>query len=166
LTPPKNLRNEGNKIIWDNAFAGDSPLKTYEIIVNGVKVGEVQHKPQILKSKPFTFDISLNPDDKVEIAAVDEIGNRAIELLVNISSSIASNDKNRVQLYPNPCQSELTVNNIELAYSIVSIYSAAGVKLIEKAANGTQAKFDVSKFPKGIYFVKFINGSSEKFVKL
>jgi aryl-alcohol dehydrogenase-like predicted oxidoreductase len=166
LTPPKNLRKEGNKIIWDNAFAGDSPLKTYEILVNGEKVGEVPHLPQILKSKPFTYDISLNPDDKVEITAVDQMGNRAVALLVNISSSIASSDKNRIQIYPNPCHTELTVSNIESPYSMVSIYSASGIKLIEKAANGTQAKFDVSKLPKGIYFVKFISGSSERFVKL
>lgn len=166
LTPPKNLRKEGNRILWDNAFAGDSPLKSYEILVNGVKVGEVQHQPQILKSKPFTYDISLNPDDKVEIAAVDQIGKRAVALLVTISSSTTSNDKNKVQLYPNPCLTELTVSNIESDYSNVSIYSVAGVKLLEKAANGTQAKFDVSELPKGNYFVKFINGSSEKFVKL
>jgi aryl-alcohol dehydrogenase-like predicted oxidoreductase len=31
LTPPRNLRKEGNRIFWDNAFAGDSPLKAYEI---------------------------------------------------------------------------------------------------------------------------------------
>jgi hypothetical protein len=166
LTPPINLRKEGDRLFWDNAFAGDSPLKSYEILVNGVKVGEVQHQPQILKSKPFTYDILLNPDDKVEIAAVDQTGNRAVELLVTISSSKASGDKNKVQLYPNPCQTELTVSNIESAYSNVSVYSAAGVKLIEKAANGTQAKFDVSQLPKGNYFVKLINGSSEKFIKL
>jgi aryl-alcohol dehydrogenase-like predicted oxidoreductase len=166
LTSPKNLRKEGNRIIWDNAFAGDSPVKAYEILVNGEKVGEVPHQPQILKSKPFTYDISLNADDKVEIAAVDQMGNRAVALLVNISSSIASSHKNKVQLYPNPCHTELTVSNIESAYSLVSIYSASGIKLIEKAANGTQAKFNVSKLPKGNYFVKFINGNSERFVKL
>jgi aryl-alcohol dehydrogenase-like predicted oxidoreductase len=166
LTPPLNLRKEDDRLFWDNAFAGDSPLKSYEILVNGVKVGEVQHQPQILKSKPFTYDISLNSDDKVEIAAVDQSGNRAVELLVTISSSIASSDNNRVQLYPNPCQTELTVSNIGSAYSKVSIYSAAGVKLIEKAATGTQAKFDVSNLPKGTYFVRVANGISEKFIKL
>ncbi len=166
LTPPRNLRKEGIRIFWDNAFAGDSPIKSYEVLVNGVKVGEVQHLPQILKSKPFTYDILLSPDDKVEVAAVDEIGNRAVKLLVNISSSADSIEKNKVQLYPNPCQTELTVSNIESAYSNVSIYSAAGVKLIEQTANGTQTKFDVSKLPKGNYFVKLSDGSSEKFVKL
>lgn len=165
LTPPQNLRKEGDRLYWDNAFAGDSPLKSYEILVNGVKVGEVKHQPQILKSKPFTYDISLNSNDKVEIAAVDLSGNRAVELLVTILSSKDSGRNNKVQLYPNPCLTELTVSGIESVNSNVSIYSAAGVRLIEKAANGTHAKFDVSHLPKGSYFVKFVNGISEKFIK-
>jgi hypothetical protein len=166
LTPPQNLRKEGDRLYWDNAFAGDSPLKSYEILVNGVKIGEVQHRPQILKSKPFAYDISLNSNDKVEIAAVDQSGKRAVELLVTILSSKDSGKNNKVQLYPNPCMTELTVSNIESANSNVSIHSVAGVKLIEKAANDTQAKFDVSNLPKGAYYVRFSNGISEKFIKL
>ncbi len=166
LTPPRNLRKVGDRIFWDNAFAGDSPVKTYEILVNEIKVGEVPHQPQILKSKPFTYDIFLNPDDKVKIAAVDQVGNRAAEMLVNISSSSDSIDKFKVQLYPNPCSTELSVSNIQPTYSRVSIYSDSGVKVIEKTADGSQVKFDVSHLPKGNYFVKFINGSTEKFIKL
>lgn len=166
LTPPRNLRKVGDRIFWDNAFAGDSPVKTYEILVNEIKVGEVPHQPQILKSKPFTYDIFLNPDDKVKIAAVDQVGNRAAEMLVNISSSSDSIDKFKVQLYPNPCSTELSVSNIQPTYSRVSIYTDSGVKVIEKTADGSQVKFDVSHLPKGNYFVKFINGSTEKFIKL
>ena len=166
LTPPRNLRKVGDRIFWDNAFAGDSPVKTYEILVNEIKVGEVPHQPQILKSKPFTYDIFLNPDDKVKIAALDQVGNRAAEMLVNISSSSDSIDKFKVQLYPNPCLTELSVSNIQPTYSRVSIYTDSGVKVIEKTADGSQVKFDVSHLPKGNYFVKFINGSTEKFIKL
>ena len=166
LTPPRNLRKVGDRIFWDNAFAGDSPVKTYEILVNEIKVGEVPHQPQILKSKPFTYDIFLNPDDKVKIAALDQVGNRAAEMLVNISSSSDSIDKFKVQLYPNPCSTELSVSNIQPTYSRVSIYTDSGVKVIEKTADGSQVKFDVSHLPKGNYFVKFINGSTEKFIKM
>ena len=166
LTPPRNLRKVGDRIFWDNAFAGDSPVKTYEILVNEIKVGEVPHQPQILKSKPFTYDIFLNPDDKVKIAALDQVGNRAAEMLVNISSSSDSIDKFKVQLYPNPCLTELSVSNIQPTYSRVSIYTDSGVKVIEKKADGSQVKFDVSHLPKGNYFVKFINGSTEKFIKM
>jgi hypothetical protein len=77
LTAPGNLRKEENKVIWDTAFAGDVSISTYEILVNGKKVGEVEHKPQTLKSKPFIFDVSIKADDKIEVVAVDQSGGKA-----------------------------------------------------------------------------------------
>ena len=77
LTAPGNLRKQGNKIVWDTAFAGDSAVTAYEILVNGKKVGEVKHKPQTLKTKPFAFEASIKGVDKVEVVAVDQSGGRA-----------------------------------------------------------------------------------------
>ena len=81
LTSPGNLRKEENKVIWDTAFAGDVSISMYEILVNGAKVGEVAHKPQTLKSKPFVFDTSIKATDKVEVVAVDQGGGRAASQL-------------------------------------------------------------------------------------
>jgi hypothetical protein len=81
LTAPRNLRQHGNRIIWDNAFASDSPIAHYEIKVNGNKAGEVQHRPQTLKSKPFTFEYALNAGDNIEVAAIDLSGEKASALL-------------------------------------------------------------------------------------
>ncbi|MDP3644488.1 MAG: aldo/keto reductase [Bacteroidota bacterium] len=81
LTAPGNLRKDGNKLIWDTAYAGDAALATYEVLVNSVKAGEVEHKPQILKSKPFVFETSIKEGDKVEVATVDQSGGRAVALL-------------------------------------------------------------------------------------
>ena len=115
---------------------------------------------------PFTFEIPAKSGDKVEIAAIDQNGNKAVALMVlTLSAPVLSNDKKKVQLYPNPVQSELTVSQIAKANSGVSIYNTVGEKLIEKTANGTQAKFDVSNLRKGIYFVRFTDGSSQKFIK-
>ena len=84
--------------------------------------------------------------------------------LVTSARSLA-NAKSKVQLYPNPAQNELTVRNIANANSKVSVYNAVGQKLIERTANGTQAKFDVSNLRKGMYFVRFSDGTSQKFIK-
>jgi hypothetical protein len=72
---------------------------------------------------------------------------------------------NKVQLYPNPVQNELTITKIAEANSKVSVYNAVGQKLMEKTANRNQAKFDVANLRKGMYFVRFSDGSSEKFIK-
>ena len=77
LTAPGNLRKEGNKIFWDTALAGDAAVATYEVLVNGIKAGEVKHQPQTLKSKPFSFETQLKSGDKVEVVAVDQSGGRA-----------------------------------------------------------------------------------------
>jgi hypothetical protein len=81
LTAPRNLRKSGNGIIWDNAFAGDVPVKHYEVLVNDKKAGLLAHKPQTLKSKPFIFETTINSGDKVEVVAIDTNGGRAIALL-------------------------------------------------------------------------------------
>ncbi len=76
-----------------------------------------------------------------------------------------SNSASKVQLYPNPAQNELTVSKITVANSKVSVYSAVGQKLMEKTSIGNQIKFDVSSLRKGMYFVRFSDGSSQKFIK-
>ena len=77
LTAPGNLRKDGNKIVWDTALAGDAAVATYEVLVNGIKAGEVKHRPQTLKSQPFIFETLFKTGDKVEVVAVDQSGGRA-----------------------------------------------------------------------------------------
>jgi len=77
LTAPGNLRKEENKVVWDTAFAGDVSIASYEILINGTKVGQVAHQPQILKSKPFFFETLTKEGDRVEVVAVDQSGVRA-----------------------------------------------------------------------------------------
>jgi hypothetical protein len=72
---------------------------------------------------------------------------------------------NKIKLSPNPVQTELTISNIAVINSKVSVYNALGQKLMEKTANGTLAKFDVAKLYKGMYFVRFSDGTSVKFIK-
>jgi aryl-alcohol dehydrogenase-like predicted oxidoreductase len=79
LTAPRELQKtvvEGKTTLsWQTAYAGDFPVARYEVIVNGKKVGEVLHKPQILKKEPFVFSVE-NPKDLIAVAAVDTQGNR------------------------------------------------------------------------------------------
>lgn len=81
LTAAGNLRKVDNQIAWDTAFAGDSPVLRYEVMVNGEKVGEVEHKPQILRSKPFVFETSIKETDKLAVVSIDKEGGRAESLL-------------------------------------------------------------------------------------
>ncbi len=80
LTGPQDLKKIDNKLIWNTAYAGDEPVSHYEIIAGGKMVGKVDHKPQVLKSQPFTFELN-STDSDISVAAVDKAGNRSETLL-------------------------------------------------------------------------------------
>jgi hypothetical protein len=109
----------------------------------------------------FNFQVGLSAA-KVHLDSIYLV--RTADLALVSARSLA-NAKSKVQLYPNPVQNELIVSKIAVANSKVSVYNAVGQKLMEKTANGTQAKFDVSNLKKGMYFVRFSDGTSEKFLK-
>ena len=80
LSAPRELQRNGNKITWQTAYAGDDPVSHYEVMVDGQLVGKVDHKPQILKSKPFTFEID-KPNAEITVDAVDKAGTRSKAIL-------------------------------------------------------------------------------------
>lgn len=59
ITQKKQGDNRIVEISWQTAFAGDEPLKHYEIWRDNQKIGEVQHKPQTSKN-PFVFEDRVN----------------------------------------------------------------------------------------------------------
>jgi predicted aldo/keto reductase-like oxidoreductase len=80
LSAPQNLKAEGNKIIWNSALAGNDPVSHYEILAEGKVIGKVEHTPQLLKSKPFSFETG-KPKGTFTVAAVDKAGNRKEETI-------------------------------------------------------------------------------------
>lgn len=80
LTAPRDLLRSETKISWQTAYAGDEAISHYEVLVDGQLAGKVEHKPQVLKSKPFEFDFG-KADGIVVVAAVDMAGNRTEAVL-------------------------------------------------------------------------------------
>ncbi len=81
LVAPRELKVSDNIITWQSSYAGDEPISHYEIFVDGKLMGKVNHKPQLFKSKPFSFNIK-NSNGSVMVAAVDNAGNRAESKIV------------------------------------------------------------------------------------
>lgn len=71
----KSENNGKNILTWQTAYAGDYPVDHYEVIVDGKMAGKLEHKPQILKSKPFIFETPLKGKE-IFVAAVDKQGQR------------------------------------------------------------------------------------------
>ncbi len=73
--------------------------------------------------------------------------------------------ESKVILFPNPVLNELTISSIATANSRVAICNSLGQKIMEKIAIGSQVKFDVANLRKGLYIVRFSDGTSIKFLK-
>jgi len=80
LSAPRDLQRNENKITWQTAYAGDEPVSHYEVMVGGQVVGKVDHKPQILKSKPFSYDVG-DENAEITVVAIDKAGTRAKTIL-------------------------------------------------------------------------------------
>ena len=79
----EKLGNQRVRVTWDTAYAGKSPVNSYEIWRNNIKAGVVRHTPQTTK-KPFKFVDTVESMDKVEymIVTVDKKGNK-VETIKN-----------------------------------------------------------------------------------
>ncbi len=67
------------------------------------------------------------------------------------------------KVYPNPADTRLYVE-FTTSNNKVAIYNSVGIKMDEAVVFGTRHMFDVSSYPKGMYFVK-TDESVEKFIK-
>lgn len=86
LGPPRELavaqeRRERQRIArltWQTAYAGDQPIRHYEIWRDNRKAGQVKHEPQTTKS-PFAFDDSLSDQaaHSYRVVTVDAAGRTA-----------------------------------------------------------------------------------------
>ena len=83
--------------------------------------------------------------------------------LIDNSTGIAQNKVESFKVYPNPAVSVLNVS-LTTPNAVVAIYNNIGVKMEEIRVNGTHHVFDVSRYSKGLYFVK-ANDTVVKFVK-
>lgn len=83
-----------------------------------------------------------------------------------VSSAQQLQAPNSLKVYPNPVgEGNQIFVEMGTANKRVAIYNAVGQLMIEKMATGTIARFDVGTLPKGIYFIKLDDGTSQKFIR-
>ncbi len=84
----------------------------------------------------------------------------------DVALNIESFASLQVSIYPNPVESQLTINS-DLPFSKITIYNSLGQKvyLLEKEVS-TMQRMDISNLSKGLYFIK-MNESEQvfKFIK-
>ncbi|NJM79409.1 MAG: T9SS type A sorting domain-containing protein [Flavobacterium sp.] len=81
----------------------------------------------------------------------------------NLSTTDFDVSEKEITLYPNPSKDLIQISNLVTNenYSILNILSEA----VKKGVISDNQKIDISKFENGIYFIKFENGKTLKFIK-
>ncbi len=83
----------------------------------------------------------------------------------NLALPAPKSISNSIKVFPNPAgkNSQLTVT-LTPRDGKVAIYNALGQKMMEKEALSNSIKFDISNLHKGLYFVRLMDGTSQKFI--
>ena len=119
----------------------------------------------------FTYISSLIPDtlwvlyssssldDRPKAGSVMWIDDVSVTLPTGVNQSIG--EENPMELYPNPSKGVFTLQTLKLNLKspIIEVYNMLGEKIyLSNLENMTDKQIDISFAPKGIYFVKLMEG--------
>ncbi len=118
-----------------------------------------------------TVDLSeyVNKSVKIKIVSVNGYGNNIYIDDIKIDSPTTSGKnietEDFVKIYPNPAKDYIIINKNNItATSIIDITGKTVVEINDNNKN-LQLKININKLDKGVYFVKFRNYKSVKFIK-
>jgi hypothetical protein len=113
------------------------------------------------RQQKFNF-FAGHTNETVYIDSVTLVSVADLALIPSSSKDINASEET-FKVYPNPADTKLHVE-FTSANNTVAIYNSVGIKMDEVVVFGTRHTFDVSRYSKGLYFVK-ANDTVVKFVK-
>jgi hypothetical protein len=124
-----------------------------------------QSLPQNTCGVVYTYDAAGNRTQRVYVC------NNARKAMVAADSTLNQfNVKEVVQvsaLYPNPTSGTFLIAFTQpLKQALVTFTDMQGHSLQQRVVSGTQATFDISSFPAGIYWIKIANGNKPVIYKV
>lgn len=84
------------------------------------------------------------------------------KIIVDITEN---NLDTNIQIYPNPTEGIVNIEDISNTEYTIVIYNTKGQKQLSKSAIG-KSNIDISDLPRGIYIMNINNGASNKNCKL
>jgi hypothetical protein len=141
--PESNGRSE-----WTFPVSTDPTKYTFHVTFDQIKENTVQKIQYMISQATGTVYL-----DSVSVVSEADMG------LV----PVLQNKVETFQVYPNPVDTKLHVT-LNSAGEKVAIFNSLGVKMEEVVVPGTHHVFDVSRYSKGLYFVKS-KDTVVKFVK-
>jgi hypothetical protein len=81
---------------------------------------------------------------------ITPLGKRALPTSVNATPSLAE----KIQVFPNPATTQITISNLGQAAHTITIFSLDGKKLMSKTANQTTVYLDIDFLAAGMYVME------------
>lgn len=163
---------------WGRDFAICDNLNCYYNLNNSLLDGSPYTSSPILPGTKGNFYVLLdlttadNGKHFVTIQMTDGITPvNATWVITRLSTGLTMIQKNadNILLYPVPCNNNLTFKYDEKDKDLqVEVYNALGMQVLQQNQVESGSPVDVSKLPKGLYFIKFIGKdwfSSKPFTK-
>lgn len=115
----------------------------------------------------FNTTLYPNGDYVLRVWATDPAGNTSMDSMVFTIDNfvgISNQQKNKVQVYPNPCKGVLHLKNNSGKYNLIYLTDIQGRVLKTFETQGLYTHIDVQEFQNGIYVLKFDSGETTKFI--
>ena len=114
---------------------------------------------QIDSTQPYTQAYYYIDDVDLHRCSCDTLGSVGVT---------ETNPVPELTLYPNPCASQLIIDNGKLIIKEIHIYNVLGCEILKQVQNDQSETIDVSKLPSGLYFAELVTEKGvmrRKFVK-
>ena len=141
-----------NGIEWTFITNTEPTRYEFDIIFSGIEAPE-NNQLLVFQLGHATANVYIDSVELVKVADLDLLS------VVGIADSREAS----FRVYPNPAVNKLTID-LDTYNTKVAIYNSVGVKMEETIVTGNRHVFDVSRYRKGLYFVR-ANNSVVKFIK-
>lgn len=165
VTVPANVAAIGgtaNVYLYENTL-NDTLQKTYSSTNQKIT-------PSAEGSKQLTFVVkNVRPGSYFSRAAVaGNDGNfywsAATWTNLDLASSVNSLENAKIQAYPNPATTHVTITGLSLDGQ-VRVINASGQTVITELVTQTAMKLDLSTLPSGMYFIQLFDGNTSDWLK-
>ena len=121
---------------------------------------------------PQDAAVGASVGNKIMVAGNEDYLAHTFTDVVNVFTSTTtgipeSSSGSLLRVWPNPAKDKITINlPHDRTGGKIFIYSVNGQVQLEYKLSSNNIKIDISQFPQGIYFIKYINESSVVVTKI
>lgn len=158
-------QNLGTLYIWENEAVGQYDIDTLDVnygwrwgpfSIAGLYQGQFLDEFEGL-SWPLQLCVSIKPNFEEGGLYTDPNPNNNTKCItVDYDNGIQINN-NTVNVFPNPANNTITIENI--AGAQISVFNIAGQEVLSVEAANANETLNVSALPEGMYIVRVVNGT-------